>query len=95
MTMDPAAVHRLQKALDAARQAAHEASLASCDTDDIDEAIEAVTQELGKASPNRNTVTMYMNSLARSLIAVHSAGEARGEIDHALRSSGLPCTWEC
>ena len=92
--MDQEAVHRIQKAVAAARQAAHEAKLESCDVGDIDEAIEAVDQELARPHPNRNTLTMYLNSVARSLIAAPSAREAREEIDHALRASGLPATWE-
>jgi hypothetical protein len=92
--MDQAAVHRLQKAVAAARQAVHEARLDSCDIGDIDEAIEAVDQELARPTPNKNTLTMYLNSVARSLIAAPSAREAREEIDHALRASGLPATWE-
>jgi hypothetical protein len=92
--MDPEAVHRLQKAVDAAKQAAHQARLADCDVGDIDEAIEAVGQELARPTPNRNTLTLYLNSVARSLIAAPSAREAREQIDEALRASGLPSTWE-
>jgi hypothetical protein len=92
--MDQASVHRLQKAVDSARTAAHEARLSQCDVDDVDEALEAVEQELAKPTPNKNTITMYLNSLARSLIAVPLAHDARDEIDDALRASGLPSTWE-
>ena len=92
--MDQAAVHRLQRAVATARQAAHEARLDNCDIGDIDEAIEALTQELARPTPNRNTLTLYLNSVARSLLAAPSAREAREEIDHALRASGLPATWE-
>lgn len=92
--MDHAGIRRLEKAADAARLAAHQAGLDSCDVGDIDEAIEAVHQELGKPAPNKNTLTMYLNSVARSLIAVPSARAARDEIDAALRASGLSATWE-
>jgi translation initiation factor 2B subunit (eIF-2B alpha/beta/delta family) len=92
--MDQAAIHRLQKAAAAARQAAHQARLSNCDVGDIDEAIEAVDQELARAHPNKNTLTLYLNSVARSLIADPSARDAREQIDHALRASGLPATWE-
>jgi hypothetical protein len=92
--MDKAAVHRLQKAVAAAKLAAHQAKLDNCDVGDIDEVIEAADLELQKPTPNRNTLTMYLNSLARSLIAAPSAREARDEIDKALRASGLPATWE-
>jgi len=92
--MDNATIHRLQKAAAAARQAAHEAKLSNCDLGDIDEAIEAVDQELARPHPNQNTLTMYLNSVARSLIADPEARDAREEIDHALRASGMPATWE-
>ncbi len=61
---------------------------------DIDEAIEAVDLELAKPTPNKNTLTLFLNSVARSLIATPSAREACDQIDKALRASGLPATWE-
>lgn len=48
--MDRAAIHRLQKAVDTARQATHQARLDNCDVGDIDEAIEALDLELAKPS---------------------------------------------
>ncbi len=92
--MDQADVYRLQTAVEAAKQATHQARLSDCDVGDIDEALEAVDQELAKSKPNRNTVSHYLNSVARSLIAAPSAAEARDEIDKALRATGLPATWE-
>jgi hypothetical protein len=92
--MDPATVHKLRNAVNAAKHAAHQAKMENCDVDDIDEAIEAVDHELLRPHPNKNTLTLYLNSLARSLIAVQSAREAREEIDDALRLAGLPSTWE-
>jgi hypothetical protein len=92
--MDDEAVHRIRKAVSAARQAAHQGTLDHCDVGDIDEALEAVDQELARALPNKNTLTLYLSSVARSLIAAPGASEARNQIDHALRASGLPATWE-
>jgi hypothetical protein len=93
--MDHEGVYRLRKAVAAARQAAHEArTLDNCDVGDIDEALEALDQELAKPTPNKNTLTLLLNSVARSLMAAPTAGEARQQIDHALRASGLPVTWE-
>ena len=92
--MDHEAVYRLRKAVDAGRQAAGQARLDNCDVGDIDEALDALDAELAKPTPNRNTVTLYLNSVARSLIAAPSARAARDEIDSALRKSGLPATWE-
>ena len=94
MSLDPAAIHRLQKAVTTAKQAAHQARLDNCDVGDIDEAFEAIDRELAKPAPNKNTLTLYLNSVARSLIAAPSARDARDAIDGALRSAGLPATWE-
>jgi hypothetical protein len=92
--MDHEAVYRLQKAVTAARQAAHQARLDNCDVGDIDEALAAADQELAKPTPNKNTLTLYLNSVARSLLAVPTAEDARDQIDRALKASGLPATWE-
>jgi hypothetical protein len=92
--MDHAAIRRLRQAVDAAKQAAHQARLDNCDVGDIDEVIEALDLELAKPTPNKNTLTLFLNSVARSLIAAPSAREARDQIDEALRASGLPATWE-
>ena len=92
--MDHEAIYRLQNAVTAARHAVGQARLDNCDVGDIDDALEALDQELAKPTPNKNTVTLYLNSVARSLIAAPSAREARDQIDSALRKSGLPATWE-
>jgi hypothetical protein len=92
--IDAEAAHRIHKAVDAAKQAAHQAKLDDCDVGDIDEAIEAVDQELGRPHPNKNTLALYLNSVARSLIALPKARHACDEIDRALHLSGLPSTWE-
>jgi hypothetical protein len=46
------------------------------------------------ACENKNTLTLYLNSVARSLIAAPTAAEARDQIDRALKASGLPATWQ-
>jgi hypothetical protein len=93
--MDHEGVYRLRKAVAAARHAVHEArTLDNCDVSDIDEALEALDLELARPSPNKNTLTLYLNSVARSLLAVSTAGDARSQIDHALKASGLPAIWE-
>jgi hypothetical protein len=93
--MDQEGVYRLREAVAAARQAAHQArTLDNCDVGDIDEALEALDQELARPTPNKNTLTLYLNSVARSLLGVSTASDARDQIDHALRASGLPATWE-
>jgi len=92
--MDHEAVYRLQNAVVTARHATEQARLDNCDVSDIDDALEALDAELAKSTPNKNTVTLYLNSVARSLIAAPSARDARDQIDRALRLAGLPATWE-
>jgi hypothetical protein len=91
--MDQVAVLRIYKAVEAAKHAAHEATLDRCDVGDLDEVIETIERELGRPTPNKNTLTLMLNSLARSLTAVPSAAEVCREIDRALRLAGLPVTW--
>jgi len=92
--MDQTAVHRIHKAVEAAKQAAHRATtIDQCDVGDVDEVIETIDRELASQTPNKNTLTLMLNSLARSLIVAPSATEACQEIDRALRLAGLPSTW--
>ncbi|MGH8300802.1 MAG: hypothetical protein ACRET5_04955 [Steroidobacteraceae bacterium] len=92
--MDQHAIERIRNAVGKAEQAARAARLDSCDTTDIDEASEAVRQQLGLHHPGASTLTLYLNSIARSLIGIPAAREALEDIDAALREAGLPATWE-
>lgn len=92
--MDQHALERIRNAVDKAEQAARAARLDSCDTTDIDEAAEAVRQQLGLRHPSPTTLTLYLNSIARSLIGLAPARDALEDIDAALREAGLPATWE-
>ena len=91
--MDEMAVHRIHKAVEAAKQAAHQAAIEQCDIGDVDEVIETVNRELARPTPNKSTLTLMLNSLARSLLVAPSATETVQEIDRALRLAGLPSTW--
>jgi hypothetical protein len=91
--MDEIAVHRIHKAVEAAKQAAHQATIEQCDIGDVDEVIETVDRELARPTPNKSTLTLMLNSLARSLLVAPSATETVQEIDRALRLAGLPATW--
>lgn len=91
--MDEIAVHRIHKAVEAAKQAAHQATIEQCDIGDVDEVIETVDRELARPTPNKNTLTLMLNSLARSLLVAPAATETVQEIDRALRLAGLPATW--
>jgi hypothetical protein len=92
--MDQHALERIRNAVDRAEQAARAAKLDSCDTIDIDEAAEAVRQQLARRHPSPNTLTLYLNSIARSLLGLPAARQALDAIDAALREAGLPATWE-
>ena len=92
--MDPQAVQKIRHSVETARQAVRAARLNNCDVGDVDDAIEAVSQQLDSPHPNANTLTLYLNSLARSLFSIPEARAACDEIDAALRSAGLPATWE-
>jgi hypothetical protein len=91
--MDQMAVHRIHKAVEAAKQAAHQATIEQCDIGDLDEVIETVDRELARPTPNKSTLTLMLNSLARSLLVAPSATETVQELDRALRLAGLPATW--
>lgn len=92
--MDQHAVEKIRSAVDTAEQVARAARLDNCDVADIDDAIEAVRQQVSSSHPSANTLTLYLNSIARSLIGTPSARGAIERIDTALRESGLPATWE-
>jgi hypothetical protein len=91
--MDEMAVHRIHKAVEAAKQAAHQATIEQCDVGDVDEVIETIDRELARPTPNKSTLTLMLNSLARSLLVAPSATGTVQEIDRALRLAGLPATW--
>ena len=92
--MDEKAREKIRGAIAQAQRATASAGLDSCDTGDIGDAIEAVSQQLSSPHPSLNSLTLYLNSIARSLIGVPQAWEALEQIDSALRASGLPATWE-
>ena len=92
--MDQTAIHRIHKAVEAAERAAHQATLDQCDVGDVDEVIATINRELASKVPNKSTLTMMLNSLAKSLTASRSASDACQEVDRALRLAGLPVTWD-
>ena len=92
--MQRAAIANIRDAVDAAEQAALEANFDGCDIDDIEQIIEPVHMELAKLRPNENTLSTYLNSLARSLRAHPPARRACLRLDAAMRDAGLPTNWE-
>lgn len=92
--MDQHALERIRHAVRRAEEGARAAGLDDCDQADLDDAIEAVRQQLSHAHPSQNILSLYLNSIGRSLLGKPAAREALDEIDAALRAAGLPATWE-
>lgn len=92
--MDEKAREKIRAAIESAERATRSARLDSCDTGDIGDAIAAVSQQLASPRPSLNSLTLYLNSIARSLIGIPEARDALEHLDCALRDAGLPATWE-
>jgi hypothetical protein len=93
--MERTAVAHIREAVEAAREIAQAApDFDTCDTDDIEEIVEPVRQELEKAQPNAQTLATYLNSLARSLRAYPPARSVCLRLDAAMREAGLTTDWE-
>jgi hypothetical protein len=91
-TMERAHIDSIREAMRKAERAAR-AALDSCDVDDVDEVIASVEQELSRPNPNKNTLSTYLNSLARSLRSLPSAQGVCDQLDSAMRDAGVPTTW--
>jgi hypothetical protein len=92
--MDRHAVEEIQLAIDAARQAAQNGQFDSCDMSDLEEIIAPVESELRTTEPNKQTLSTYLNSLAKSLRANPSNRALCLQIDAAMRQAGVPTHWE-
>jgi hypothetical protein len=93
-SLDATSLNEIQRALDAAREVARNGSFDSCDVEDIEEIIAPVETELRAPRPNIQTLSTYLNSLAKSL---RSEPDNRGvclQIDAAMRNAGVPTHWE-
>ncbi|HET9107426.1 MAG TPA: hypothetical protein VFN79_09555 [Steroidobacteraceae bacterium] len=91
--MDQHALERIRHAVHTAAGAARGAGLDNCDLGDLGDAIEAVRQQLSQAHPSPIILTLYLNSIGRSLLGKPSAREALDDIDAALRQAALPAAW--
>ncbi len=92
--MDRHALEDIQRAIDAARQVARNGQFDSCDMSDLEEIIAPVESELRTAEPNKQTLSTYLNSLAKSLRANPSNRALCLQIDAAMRQAGVPTHWE-
>lgn len=92
--MERASLDEIQRALDAARDIARSGALDSCDVEDIEEIIAPVETELRAPRPNIQTLSTYLNSLAKSLRSEPGSRGVCMQIDAAMRNAGVPTHWE-
>jgi hypothetical protein len=92
--MEQIAIAKISHALDAAHRFAHASNFDGCDAGDIDEIIESAKQELLKPKPSIQTLSTYINSVARSLRADQSARVVCLQLDAAMRGANVPTNWE-
>ena len=92
--MDRQATEQIQQAIEAAREVAHSGAFDGCDADEIEEIIAPIETELRGPRPTIQTLTTYLNSLAKSLRADPSTRGVCMQIDSAMRNAGIPTHWE-
>lgn len=91
--MQQTTIDKIHHAVAAIREVAQQ-DLSGCDVDDIDELIEPVERELHANLPNKQTLSTYLNSLARSVRADAAARNACLQLDEAMREAGIPADWQ-
>ncbi len=92
--VDRSSLEEIQRAIEAARQAAREGGFDGCDAADLEEIIMAVDNELKANRPNSQTLSTYLNSLAKSLRADPAKRALCLQIDAAMRNAGIATHWE-
>lgn len=92
--MERNSVEEIRAALDAARDVARNGALDDCDIADIEELIAPVETELRSTRPNIQTLSTYLNSLAKSLRSDPGSRGVCMQIDAAMRNAGVPTHWE-
>ena len=85
---------QLHEALANVHETVSSMSLSGCDKDDMFELMERVDAELSSPRPNEQTVSMFLNSIARSLRNEPKAREACLQLEEAMNRSGVPSTWQ-
>ncbi len=92
--MERNSIEEIRAALDAARDVARNGALDDCDIADIEELIAPVETELRSTRPNIQTLSTYLNSLAKSLRSDPGSRGVCMQIDAAMRNAGVPTHWE-
>jgi hypothetical protein len=91
---DRHALDEIRAALHEAREAARSAQLDDCDLDDLDLVLGPAEKELDAELPSVQTLTTYLNSVARSLRSIPSARNEILKLDAAMRAAHIPTQWE-
>jgi hypothetical protein len=92
--MERTSIDEIRAAVDAARDVARNGAFDSCDIADIEELIAPVETELRSTRPSIQTLSTYLNSLAKSLRADPGSRGVCMQIDAAMRNAGVPTHWE-
>jgi pyruvate/2-oxoglutarate dehydrogenase complex dihydrolipoamide acyltransferase (E2) component len=86
-----AAIHQ---ALVSVQHAVTSMTFASCDQEDLIEAIDRVEEQLHASHPNLALMCRFLNSIARSLRAQPEARDCCLVIEDAIGKAGMPSTWQ-
>lgn len=92
--MQRQSIQQISATLAAVRVQIQTASLSSCDASDIEELLDPLERELQKSQPNVQTLTTYLNSLARSFRADPATRKLSLQLDAAMRGAGIASQWE-
>jgi hypothetical protein len=65
-----------------------------CDQDDMFELMDRVAAELAAPRPSAQTISTFLNSIARSLRNQPEAREACLRLEEAMERTGLPSNWQ-
>src|SRR5690349_829810 len=85
---------QLHEALAHVHEAVNSLTLSGCDKDDVFELMDRVDAELTASKPNDQTLSTFLNSIARSLRNDPKAREVCIQLEDAMQRSGLPSTWQ-
>lgn len=83
----------LKEAIEGIRRTLRNTPLTECDLDDLDELMDQAEAELDNARPNMRTLSVSLNSVARSLRTDPGARHACLELDGAMRAAGVVSDW--
>lgn len=92
--MERSAADHIRQAVQLVRDTSRVARFDSCDRSDLDVVSEAVEHELQRVDPSAETLSLLLNTLARSLRTEGGSRDVCMELDAAMRGGGLETDWE-